>query len=291
MTGQQQPPLKLFSPVPSTPGRPLFIFLPGMDGSGQLLRRQLEGLGRYFSIRCLSIPVDDSTSWLDLVQGVADLVQAELAQDQTSQTVYLCGESFGGCLALALVSIAPELFQRIILVNPASAFARLPWMKAASLLTPNLPTFLYSFSATALVPLLISWNRVDQADRQALLSAMQAISPKSAAWRLDLLQKFNLEALPLAHIQQPTLIIAGAQDKLLPSVAEAQRLAERLPLAQVTVLPESGHACLLEKQMDLSKILHGENFLYPEDFEDADGLSAISSQDSVASNGEEHSAH
>jgi pimeloyl-ACP methyl ester carboxylesterase len=255
-----------FSPVPSKPEQPLFIFLPGMDGSGQLLRRQLKGLGSYFSIRCLSIPVDDATSWLEMVQFVAALVRAELEkhEDRHPQPVYLCGESFGGCLALELATIAPELFQRVILVNPASAFARVPWMTITSFLAPGLPPFLYSLSAAALVPLLISWSRVESGDRQALLNAMQALSPKSAAWRLDLLRKFDPLALPLKQIKQPTLIIAGGQDKLLPSIAEAQRLVRLLPTAQMTVLPESGHACLLEKNVDLSKILHQQQFLLPE---------------------------
>jgi pimeloyl-ACP methyl ester carboxylesterase len=255
---------RFFSPVPSTPERPLFIFLPGMDGSGQLLRRQLKGLGRYFSIRCLSIPVDDATSWIELVKAIATLVRAELTRHQAHHPVYLCGESFGGCLALELVAIAPELFQRIILINPASAFANLPWMNAVSLLAPGLPSLLYSLSAAALVPLLISWDRVEPTDRQALFSAMQALSPKSAAWRLGLLQKFNPIALPLTQMTQPTLIIAGGQDKLLPSVSEAQRLVRLLPMAQMMVLPESGHACLLEKKVDLSKILHQQQFLFPE---------------------------
>ncbi len=254
-----------FSPVPSQPEQPLFIFLPGMDGSGQLLRRQLKGLGSYFSIRCLSIPVDDATSWLEMVQFVVALVRAELEHhEQEPRPVYLCGESFGGCLALELAAIAPELFQRIILINPASSFAHVPWMTAASLLAPGLPSFLYSLSAAALVPLLISWSRVESADRQALLNAMQALSPKSAAWRLDLLRKFNPLALPLQQINQPTLIIAGGQDKLLPSITEAQRLVRLLPMAQMMVLPESGHACLLEKNIDLSKILHQQQFLLPE---------------------------
>jgi pimeloyl-ACP methyl ester carboxylesterase len=255
---------RFFSPVPSAPERPLFIFLPGMDGSGQLLRHQLKGLGRYFSIRCLSIPVDDATSWIDLVKAIAALVRAELTRHQAHRPVYLCGESFGGCLALELAAIAPELFKRIILINPASAFSYLPWMNVARLLAPGLSPLLYSLSAAALLPLLISWNQVEPSDRQALLSAMQALSPKSAAWRLDLLQKFNPLALPLKQIHQPTLIIAGGQDKLLPSVSEAQRLVKLLPMAQMMVLPESGHACLLEKKVDLSKILNRQQFLWPE---------------------------
>ncbi|MCG9893717.1 MAG: alpha/beta hydrolase [Thermosynechococcaceae cyanobacterium MS004] len=260
----------LFTPEVATKGttsaersapRPLFIFLPGMDGSGQLLNRQLEGLGRYFSIRCLSIPVDDSTAWADLAHSITALVKQELAT-QEAQAVYLCGESFGGCLALEIAAIAPQLVHRLILVNPASAFARLPWMGAASLLAPGLSPLLYDLSATALVPLLIAWNRVEPTDRQALLQAMQALSPKSAAWRLGLLQKFNLTTLPLTKITQPTLIIAGSQDRLLPSVSEAQRLVKLLPSAKMTVLPESGHACLLEKNVDLAKILQQQHFLY-----------------------------
>jgi pimeloyl-ACP methyl ester carboxylesterase len=137
-------------------------------------------------------------------------------------------------------------------------------MTVSSLLAPGLPPFLYSLAATALVPLLISWSRVEAADRQALLSAMQALSPKSAAWRLDLLRKFNPLTLPLKQINQPTLIIAGGQDKLLPSISEAQRLVRLLPMAQMMVLPESGHACLLEKNVDLSKILYQQQFLLPE---------------------------
>ena len=35
-------------------------------------------------------------------------------------------------------------------------------------------------------------------------------------------------------------------------------------MAQMMVLPESGHACLLEKNVDLSKILHQQQFLLPE---------------------------
>jgi pimeloyl-ACP methyl ester carboxylesterase len=277
---------KFFSPVPSKPEQPLFIFLPGMDGSGQLLRRQLKGLGSYFSIRCLSVPVDDETSWLEMVQFVAGLVRAELEHhedQQAPQPVYLCGESFGGCLALELAAIAPELFERVILVNPASAFAHVPWMTVSSLLAPGLPPFLYSLAATALVPLLISWSRVEAADRQALLSAMQALSPKSAAWRLDLLRKFNPLALPLKQISQPTLIIAGGQDKLLPSISEAQRLVRLLPTAQMMVLPESGHACLLEKNVDLSKILYQQQFLLPETLPKAINKDTTSlSEDSVA---------
>ena len=58
----------------------------------------------------------------------------------------------------------------------------------------------------------------------------------------------------------PTLVVAGAADGLLPSVEEAQKLTNLLPHAKMTVLPQSGHACLLETDINLYEILVKENF-------------------------------
>lgn len=38
--------------------------------------------------------------------------------------VTLTAESFGGCLALRCLAAAPELFERAVLVNPATCFAK-----------------------------------------------------------------------------------------------------------------------------------------------------------------------
>jgi pimeloyl-ACP methyl ester carboxylesterase len=77
-----------------------------------------------FDVRCLAIPRDDLTSWDVLTENVLDLIQAELENPQRS--VYLCGESFGGCLAMKVAIASPHLFKRIIFVNTASAFGRRP---------------------------------------------------------------------------------------------------------------------------------------------------------------------
>ena len=52
-----------------------------------------------------------------------------------TRPVYLLGESFGGLLALAAASEAPELADRVVLVNPATSFPRSAW----PLLGPLLP--------------------------------------------------------------------------------------------------------------------------------------------------------
>jgi pimeloyl-ACP methyl ester carboxylesterase len=242
---------------------PLFVFLPGLDGTGRLLENQLEGLDVFFEVCCLSIPSDDLTDWSGLVEQTTRLLKAE-SRRGTTRSVYLCGESFGGCLALKLAAHSPELFDRMILINPASSFSRQPLMSFGASITQWLPDSLYRISTLGLLPFLIARQRVSRQSRRALLTAMQSVKPESAAWRLALLNQFTLEELPLQQISQPVLVIASEADRLLPSGTEADRLVHYLPNARKTLLPNSGHACLLEREIKLAGILRSQDFLLSE---------------------------
>lgn len=252
-------PIRFLTPKGLKPTHPLFIFLPGLDGTGELLQSQLPGLTTAFDIRCLSIPSDDLTGWDGLVEQSAHLIEGEQKRIP-SRPIYLCGESFGGCLALKLAAHFPQLCDRLILVNPASSFNRQPLIGWGAAVTQWLPDSLYRISTLGLLPFLIAPQRVSRPTRQALLKAMQSVTPKSAAWRLSLLSQFVLEELPLECVKQPVLILAAGADRLLPSVVEAQILVSYLANAQKTLLPDSGHACLLETDVRLDDILRSQSF-------------------------------
>ncbi|MGP1382963.1 MAG: alpha/beta fold hydrolase [Thainema sp.] len=260
MTVPELPKVRFLTPTTLKPSHPLFIFLPGMDGTGELLRTQLDGLERSFDIRCLSVPADDLTNWDGLVEQVVRLIRQEV-RSHLKRPVYLCGESFGGCLALKLAVAHPTIFDRMILINPASSYGQLPWMHWGSGLTPLIPSPLYQLSTYGLLPFLAALERMDEHARQALLEAMQFVSQKSSAWRLSLLRDFHLPKTQLKAITRPVLLVAGQADRLLPSVLEVQRLARYLPNAKTRILPNSGHACLLEKDVNLHQILQQEAFL------------------------------
>lgn len=253
------------SPYFRTPSRlmtdaPLFIYLPGMDGTGELLRRQLAGLEQSFDIRCLAIPPDDLTTWEQLTEKVVDLIRTEL-KPHIQRSIYLCGESFGGCLALKVVLRSPQLFDRLILINPASSFHRYPWIHWGSYLARPLPEPLYRLSCIGFLSFLASLRQMEAGDRRALLTAMQSVAQESVIWRLSLLREFNVTEAQLSSITQPTLIMASARDSLLPSVSEAEHLAVHIPDAQIHTLPNSGHACLLESRVNLYNILQSFHFL------------------------------
>lgn len=253
------------NPCLITPGRlqphlPLFVFLPGMDGTGQLLRIQTEGLEAGFDVRCLALSPSSLTHWDKLVEETVELIRGELAQSG-DRPVYLCGESFGGCLALKVALHSPQLFSRIILVNPASSFQQRPWLGWGGPITSWLPLPLYRLSSAALLPWLANLERLAPVDRQALLHAIESVPQATSVWRLSLLSEFTFTEAQLKQLTQPVLLLAGAMDRLLPSVNEVQRLAQYLPQAKTVILPMSGHACLLETDINLYEIMKAQDFL------------------------------
>ncbi|MBE9041487.1 alpha/beta hydrolase [Oscillatoriales cyanobacterium LEGE 11467] len=241
--------------------RPLFVFLPGMDGTGKLLHLQTPGLRTTFDMRCLSLPNrDDRTGWDDLAYQTIDLIHREL-KDRSNRSVYLCGESFGGCLALQVIVRAPELFDGLILVNPASSFRKRAWMAWGIPLIRSLVEPIYQLSTFGLLPFLIALDRVSKRDRQQLVTAMQSVSSATASWRLSLLRDFDILPVQLHQFKKPALLLASQGDRLLPSVEEAENLARFFPNPKTIVLPDSGHVCLLESEFNLYQVLQETQFL------------------------------
>ena len=240
--------------------RPLFVYLPGMDGTGKLLQTQSDELAANFDLRCLTIRTDNYSTWHELARDTVTLIELELA-GKTNREVYLCGESFGGCLALKTALAAPKLITKLILVNPASSFNQLPILGWGADITGFLPSWIHRYSAAGLLPFLAKLNRIDDCDRDRLIKSMKSLPPHVVSWRLSLLRDFKVLDEELRSLDIPSLIVAGAADGLLPSVEEARKLISLLPQAQMIVLPQSGHACLLETDINLYQILAKQNFI------------------------------
>ena len=241
--------------------RPLFVYVPGLDGTGELFQNQIAKLPDDFDIRCLAIPANNLGDWNDLAQETIKLIQGEL-EINGDRPVYLCGESFGGCLALKVALTHPSLIKRLILVNPASSFNQTPILSWGIGITQWVPDWLHNYSAVTLLPFLAQLNRVEEEQRLALLQGMKSLPPKIVSWRLSLLKDFSVPPQDLQQLNIPSLIIAGASDRLLPSVTEAQKLSNLLPQAKAVILPQSGHACLIETETNLYQILQEHDFTH-----------------------------
>ena len=240
--------------------KPLLIYLPGMDGTGELFAKQVGEIGQIFEIRCLAIPPMALMSWAELTVAVIKLIKEEIAGDG-ERVIYLCGESFGGCLALKVATHSPELFDRIILVNPAISLARQPWLGWGGQALSLIPDLMYELSAVAFLPFLAALERYDPKDGLKLLTAMQTVPKATSMWRVSMLQGFELGKLSFDKLCCPVLAIASGADRLLPSVADARYLLGKLPKGELLLLPDSGHACLLEKDVSLYQMMQERGFL------------------------------
>ena len=147
------------------------------------------------------------------------------------------------------------------MITPASSISRQLWSGLGAPLVRWIPGIPYRFAALGLLPFLAAPERIAERDRQALVQAMQAVTPESAAWRLALMRDFRLQPSLLATVELPVLLVASTADRLLPSVDEVQKLAAIFPHVQTATLQNSGHACLLEKHVSLYKILRQAQFV------------------------------
>jgi pimeloyl-ACP methyl ester carboxylesterase len=244
--------LTFITSQPRQPHLPLFIYFPGMDGTGVLFARQQEQLARHFDVCCLAISRCNLLGWNELAAGVVALIDRELAGGE--REIHLCGESFGACLAMLVAARLPQI-QQLISINPASSFAKLPLLAMGSFGVGIVPEPLYQLSARILVSLLVEVDRVSRFDRQNLIRAMLSIDAQTVAWRLKLLREFELNLVLPDLIDVPTLLLAGEMDRLLPSKLEVQTIQRQLLRSKTIILPYSGHACLLEQDINLAQII------------------------------------
>ena len=238
-----------FLPFSIDTTKPLLIYIPGMDGSGRLLQNQ-KGIWQNFDVRCLNIPSQE-IEWEQLTEDLVFLIKEELFR-QGKRRVYVCGESFGACLALKLAESIPHLIHQIILINSASAFNKRPLLNLGTYATRFMSDYVYRSCAGLLLPFLTRSSNVSPSQQDKLLAAMEEVPPNIVSWRLTLLDKFTY---PSKQLKLPVLIVASAKDQLLPSVAEARKLKQFFFHGQIRILPDSGHCCLLESKVDLSQII------------------------------------
>ncbi len=247
----------LFAPTLPQMHKPLMVLLPGLDGTGRLFGPQVKGLAQYFDVRCLTIPETNRQDWESLALSVIRLIQEE----QRSRPTYLCGESFGGCLALRIALAQPQLLDRLILVNPASSLRLQFWSSWMTKTVDYVPDWLYAVSGSIALALLANFEQICEEWQQRFVETVRAISQECVAWRLAMLQQFVVPTYQIQALAIPTALIASVRDRLLPSVREIERLRLLLPDSVTHYLPESGHICLLEENVDLVQCLARMDFL------------------------------
>ncbi|WOL16464.1 hypothetical protein Cni_G25251 [Canna indica] len=256
---------------------PLLLYLSGADGVGMGLILHHKSLGKVFEVRCLHTPVNDRTPFEGLVRFVDNAVKNEHVMSP-NKPIYLVGESFGGCLALAVAVRNPNIDLVLMLVNPATSFEKSqlqPIIPVLEALPSNLHiTVPYLLSLIMGDPIKMAMTSVEddlplqQTVEQfsnsltsllPLLSDLSDIIPRDTLlWKLNLIKSGAAYVNSRMHaIEAEVLVLASGKDNLLPSGDEANRLWASLKNCKVRYFKDSGHTLLLEDGINLLTILKG----------------------------------
>lgn len=163
------------------------------------------------------------------------LLLAQWLQAMALPPVALVGHSMGGAIATQLVAYAPDLVERLVLVD------------AACLPLDNTLPMMLNRSARSILqrggggyPLPMLRDTLKPRPRLLWQAAREM---KKSDFRAE-----------LASLTLPTLIIWGERDILLP-LALGQALAQVLPHATFVTMPESGHRPPLSQPVEFSRLV------------------------------------
>ncbi|KAK7258782.1 hypothetical protein RIF29_24369 [Crotalaria pallida] len=267
-------PLDCGSPLKDSP---TLLFLPGMDGTGWGLILHHIALGKAFEVQCLHIPAHDRTPFEGLVKLVEEAVKFAYALSP-NKPIYLVGDSFGGCLALAVAARNPTIDLVLILVNPATSFGRsqlqplFPILEALPdelhVTVPFLLGFIMGdpvkMASVNIGNSLPTTEKLEQLSNNLTallpyLSELADIIPRDTLlWKLKLLKSAASYANSRLHaVKAEVLLLASGEDNMLPSANEAQRLGRSLQNCKVRNFKNNGHTLLLEDGIGLMTIIKG----------------------------------
>ena len=178
------------------------------------------------------------------------------------------GYSFGGALAQQFALQAPDRIRRLVLAATLPGWGGVPG-RLPAVLSMSTPLRYYSRTFYERTAGTIAGGRArhDPGHVRRLWHDRAGYVPSSTGYVQQLWAGMFWSSLPwLQRLQNPTLIVVGDDDPLVP-VSNALMMAARMPRARVFVGAGEGHFQLLDEHSSALRAI-GE-FLTADDLEDA----------------------
>jgi pimeloyl-ACP methyl ester carboxylesterase len=224
------------------------VYLPGLDGSAELLFMQEEELATRYAIHRVPWRIEGEYGHDDLAADVARALD-EANVDRAT----VVAESFGGTVALLFALAYPERVERLVLLNTFARYPNRPLVYWGRVLARTTPAPVVQIVRTIVDTPVLALEGIPGHARKRFLAAAYKQPLTAYARRLDLIEAFDLRER-LGDVRVPTLVVCGESDRVVPN-DEARLLAERIPDAALRILPRVGHAALLTPGVSLLRIL------------------------------------
>jgi 3-oxoadipate enol-lactonase len=217
-------------------------FPPLVESGFRVLAPDMRGFGRS------TYPGGSNNSGLMAQDMIKFLDQLEI------DISHIIGISMGGTIALQLILKQPSLVESLVLTN---TFAKLRPRKIS-------PWFFYVVRL-ALLHIIVMKKQADyvakrlfqdphQAElRDAFIAQVTQANPNGYRSTLRSFARYDLSA-QVREIKTPTLIITGERDSVVPPAVQAE-LANQIPNAQHVIIPDAGHAVIVEQPEAYNRVI------------------------------------
>ncbi len=181
------------------------------------------------------------------VDLAADIVADFLDSIGITGEVVLGGCSMGGYVALAFARRQPQRLKALLLIDtkadPDDEKAKENRVKTEQLAREKGSAAVIETMLPRMLGDAISPEHALVVETVRQLGSRQTSTAIVTALQLLLERPDANPALP--RISVPTLVIVGEQDKITP-LSDAQNMVDKIPHAQLAVIPGGGHLCNLE---------------------------------------------
>jgi 3-oxoadipate enol-lactonase len=218
----------------------LFVLVHGAGGNAWTWRRQIEGLGATDSVVALDFPGHGRSAGLDglgTVEDYADFLDQFLGAIGARPAV-IVGRSMGGAIGMVLAVRRPERVTALVLSCSTAHFDVSP-QSVASLRDVVRGRIPQQFR-----PEMFSPSCTPDVMREAFMEQVKT-DPRVRLGDLLACERFDGRPL-LAQVKVPTLVVAGADDKLTPP-SMSEELAAGIEGARLEVLEKAGHMAASEQ--------------------------------------------
>ncbi|HKV42090.1 MAG TPA: alpha/beta hydrolase, partial [Blastocatellia bacterium] len=200
---------------------PLLIYVAGLDGTGQLLFKQIPALSVDYRVVTYRSRDHGSFTYEELAADVAAIIR-----DLGERRATVLGESFGGTVALWFAILHPDLVERLVIVNSFPRFRGRVRIKAVQRLA-SVASNRFTWAIRAIVSRAgLILDGVARPDRRRVLEVLRTVGMEGYGRRLQLIRDLDLDDA-ISSIRRPTLFIAATRDLVVPSVSEARFMTSR----------------------------------------------------------------
>jgi poly(3-hydroxyalkanoate) depolymerase len=187
-----------------------------------------------------------------LARIVRDLLD-ELGHDE----VDVLGVSFGGALAQQLAHQYPERVRRLILCATSAGIVMVPPRPVPALFLMSPARYYHPVLFRFMMPRIVGGRTARDPSVLAAQAGPRLSRPPDPIGYL--FQLYAASGWTSAHwlhrLQQPTLVIAGEDDRAIP-LGNARFLARRIPNAQLHVVKDGGHLFVLDEPENIIDAIH-----------------------------------